>query len=167
VAPVPVTTFSRFVALLAFAALTAGVVALVRPKSYAELGFRNGVGLAGLVAATATAGSLIYSEYYMFEPCQLCWYQRIAMYPLVITLAIGWWKNDRSVLRYALPPAVIGVGLSLWHLANQWILTTDTCGIGPACSVRYVTEFGFVTIPFMALSGFVAIIGLLYAVRKS
>jgi hypothetical protein len=163
---VPVTTFSRFAALLALAALTAGVIALSRPKAYADVGFRNGVGLAGLVALTATAGSLLYSEYYLFEPCRLCWYQRIAMYPLVLILATGWWRNDRTVLGYAIPPAVVGAGISVWHLANQWILTGNTCPVGPSCSVRYVTEFGFVTIPFMALSGFVAIIGLLYAVRK-
>jgi len=163
---VPVNTFSRFVALLALAAVTTGLIALVRPRTMAALGFRNGVGLAGLVAGAATAGSLIYSEYYLFEPCRLCWYQRIAMYPLVITLAIGWLGRDRAVVRYAVPPAVLGAGISIWHLANQWILTGASCDVGPSCAVRYVTEFGFITIPFMALSGFVAIIGLLYAVRR-
>lgn len=162
----PVQTFSRFVALLAFAALAIGVVALVRPSSLRQLGFRNGVGLAGLVALTATTGSLVYSEYYMFEPCRLCWYQRIAMYPLVLALAIGWWKDDRAVVRYVVPPAVVGAGFSLWHLANQWLLTESTCDVGASCAIRYVTEFGFVTIPFMALGGFVAIAGLLLAVRK-
>lgn len=162
----PVQTFSRFVALLAFAALASGVIALARPSSFRQLGFRNGVGLAGLVAATATAGSLLYSEYYLFEPCRLCWYQRIAMYPLVIALAIGWWKNDRAVVRYVVPPALVGAAISVWHLANQWVLTESTCELGASCAIRYVTEFGFVTIPFMALSGFVAIVGLLNAVRK-
>lgn len=163
---VPVTTFSRFAALLALAALAAGLVALLRPSSYAGLGFRSGVGLTALVAAAATGGSLLYSEVYLFEPCRLCWYQRIAMYPLALILAIGWWRNDRHVLRYAVPPAIIGAGISLWHLSNQWILTGTTCDVGPSCSVRYVTEFGFVTIPFMALSGFIAVVGVLYAVRK-
>jgi hypothetical protein len=163
---VPVSTFSRFAALLAFAALAAGLIALLRPRAFADLGFRSGVGLAALVATAATAGSLVYSEYYLFEPCRLCWYQRIAMYPLVLTLWIGWWKQDRSVVRYALPPAVIGTGISVWHLANQWVLTGTTCDVGPSCAIRYVTEFGFVTIPFMALSGFVAIVGLTLAVRN-
>lgn len=162
----PVTTFSRFAALLALAALTAGLIALFRPTAYAGVGFRNGVGLAALVAGGATAGSLLYSEYYGFEPCLLCWYQRIAMYPLVVILFVGWLKSDRSVVRYAVPTALIGSAISLWHLANQWLLTASSCDVGPSCAVRYVTEFGFVTIPFMALSGFVAIIGVLYAVRK-
>ncbi len=162
----PVTTFSRFVALLALAALAAGAIALLRPRAYAELGFRSGVGLAALVAGAATAGSLVYSEHYLFEPCRLCWYQRIAMYPLALILAIGWLRDDRAVIRYAVPPALIGAAISVWHLANQWILTSNACPVGPSCNVRYVTEFGFVTIPFMALSGFVAIVGLLYAVRN-
>jgi disulfide bond formation protein DsbB len=163
---VPVATFSRFAALLALAALAAGGVALIRPKTFDGLGFRNGVGLAGLVAAAATAGSLLYSEYYLFEPCRLCWYQRIAMYPLVVILLVGWIRNDRSVVRYAVPPAVVGAAISVWHLANQWVVTGTACDVGPSCSLRYVTEFGFVTIPFMALSGFIAIIGILNAVRK-
>lgn len=163
----PVATFSRFAALLAFAALATGIVGLLRPRMLAGIGFRNGVGLAALVAAAATAGSLLYSEYYLFEPCRLCWYQRIAMYPLVVILGIGWLRRDRSVVRYAIPPAVIGAGISVWHLANQWVLTGTTCDVGPSCSLRYVTEFGFVTIPFMALSGFVAIVGLLNAVRRA
>lgn len=162
----PVSTFSRFAALLALAAIAAGVIAIVRPSTYSGLGFRNGVAMAALVAGAATAGSLIYSEVYLFEPCRLCWYQRIAMYPLTLTLAIGWWRSDRNVLRYVIPPALIGAGISVWHLANQWITPGTTCGVGASCSVRYVTEFGFVTIPFMALSGFIAIIGMLYAVRK-
>ena len=162
----PVNTFSRFAALLALAALATGLVALARPRTMSALGFRNGVGLAALVAGVATAGSLVYSGYYLFEPCRLCWYQRIAMYPLVVTLAIGWLRRDRNVLRYAIGPAAIGGGISVWHLTTQWILTGATCDVGPSCAVRYVTEFGFVTIPFMALSGFVAIVGLLYAVRN-
>ena len=162
----PITTVSRFAALLALAALAAGLIALVRPKAYESVGFRSGVGLAALVAIAATAGSLLYSEFYLFDPCQICWYQRIAMYPVVVTLVLGWWRNDRSVLRYAIPPAVIGAGISVWHLANQWALTETSCTVGPSCTVRYVTEFGFVTIPFMALSGFVAIVGMLYAVRN-
>ncbi|MEX2424936.1 MAG: disulfide bond formation protein B [Acidimicrobiia bacterium] len=162
----PVTTFSRFAALLALAALATGLTALVRPSSFAGLGFRSGVAMAALVAGAATTGSLIFSEVYLFEPCRLCWYQRIAMYPLALTLGIGWWRADRNVLRYAIPPAVLGAAISVWHLANQWITTGTTCDVGPSCSVRYVTEFGFVTIPFMALSGFIAIIGMIYAVRK-
>lgn len=163
---VAVDTYSRFVALLAFAALATGVTGLIRPAAFRQIGLRNGIGLAWLIATVATTGSLIYSEYYLFEPCRLCWFQRIAMYPLVLTLGVGWWKSDRTVTRYAVPLAVTGAGISVWHLANQWILTESTCEIGASCAVRYVTEFGFVTIPFMALSGFVAIAGLLLAVRK-
>lgn len=162
----PVTTFSRFAALLALAGLAAGLVGLLRPATFRDLGLRNGVGLAFLVAAAATAGSLLYSEHFGFEPCQLCWYQRIAMYPLVVVLGVGWWFQDRNIVRYAVPPALIGSGISIWHLVNQWVLTESACDVGASCAIRYVTEFGFVTIPFMALSGFIAIVGLLFSVRN-
>lgn len=161
----PVTTFSRFAALLALGALATGLIGLLRPATFRDLGLRNGVGLALGVATAATAGSLMYSEYFGYEPCELCWYQRIAMYPLVVILAVGWRYQSRTVVRYAVPPALIGGGISIWHLVNQWVLTEPACDVGASCAIRYVTEFGFVTIPFMALSGFVAIVGVLYSVR--
>ena len=41
----------------------------------------HGLLFAFVVVATATLGSLFYSEIAGFEPCKLCWFQRIFMYP--------------------------------------------------------------------------------------
>lgn len=164
----PVAVFSRFTALLALVALAGGLAGLIFPRRVAAVtGVRGALGLAAAVAAVAMTGSLVYSEYFLFEPCRLCWYQRIAMYPLVVVLFVAWRRRDRRVGGYAAPLAVVGGLISLVHLGNQWILTGTSCGAGPSCAVRYVTEFGFVTIPFMALSGFVAILGMLRVVRRA
>src|SRR5438093_4904353 len=46
--------------------------------------------LAFVVAAIATGGSLFFSEIAHFVPCELCWYQRICMYPLsILTLLMA------------------------------------------------------------------------------
>ena len=165
----PVTSFSRFTSILAVAALAAAVVGFARWRALSRsLGFRPALGLAALVAAGSTAGSLVYSEYFLFEPCRLCWYQRIAMYPLAVILGLAWLRRDRTVIRHATPLALAGAATSALHLFTQWVsIGSVACRAGPSCSIRYVTEFGFVTIPFMALAGFLAILAALRVARNA
>jgi disulfide bond formation protein DsbB len=109
------------------------------------------------VAAIATAGSLYYSEIAGFTPCELCWYQRIAMYPLVVILGIAAWRNDRSVARAALPLAAIGGAISSYHSLIQRFpeLTGGTsCDPAAPCTAILVWQLGYLSIPLMALSGF-------------
>jgi disulfide bond formation protein DsbB len=72
--------------------------------------------LALLVAAIATGGSLFFSEIAHFVPCELCWFQRICMYPLSITLLLMALANDHRAARYLLPLPVVGAGISVYHL---------------------------------------------------
>lgn len=159
-------TLSRFFALLALVALGLAVAAIVGARSHESplAALRPlALGLATAVAATATLGSLYYSEIAGFEPCRLCWYQRIAMYPLAVILGIAAFRRDDHVRWYALPLAVIGGGVALWHYLQQQLpsLATGACSVDTPCTAVWVEQFGFVSIPFMALSGFVAIIALL------
>ena len=161
--------FARFTSILALAALAGAVVGFARWRTLSRsLGVRPALGTAALVAAASTVGSLIYSEVFGFEPCRLCWYQRIAMYPLAVILTVAWWRRDRFVVRYATPLAVIGALISGYHLLTQWVLPeSGACGAGPSCSIRDVTEFGFVTIPFMALAGVLAVLAALRIARNA
>ena len=138
-----------------------GLARAVGPNAYA---------MAWFVAFLATAGSLYFSEVAGFEPCRLCWYQRIAMYPLVPILAVGSWKRDPNVRFYALPPAVVGLGVSIWHYLLETFPSLEgssSCSIDVPCSAKYVNEFGFVSIPFMAGCGFLLIIALMtFTLRK-
>jgi disulfide bond formation protein DsbB len=120
--------------------------------------------LAFVVATVATLGSLYLSEVADFVPCRLCWYQRIAMYPLPIVLGIAWWKRDAGVRRYALPLAVIGMVISTYHILVERFPSLEgsgVCEVANPCSIRWVERFGFVTVPTMALAGFALISGLL------
>jgi disulfide bond formation protein DsbB len=140
----------------------AGIRAAIRPIA---------LWLAFAVAAVSMAGSLYMSEVAGFVPCALCWYQRIAMYPLVVILGVAALRRDPGVARYAVPVAGIGAFLSLWHIGVERLpgIPSGSCSIDVPCSLIYVERFGFVTIPTMALLGFLAILTLLlvYARRGS
>ena len=116
--------------------------------------------IAFLVAATSMGGSLYFSEVANYEPCRLCWFQRIAMYPLAVVLLVAAIRHDRAVRWYAGPVAAIGALVSTYHYLVEWHPGLDggACGVGPACSIVWFRELGFVTLAFMALCGFVAIL---------
>ena len=127
--------------------------------------------LCWLIAGIATLGSLFFSEVLGLEPCVLCWYQRIAMFPLVPILAIGLYKQDLYSVRYALPLAGAGTLIALYH----FLLYTgfvpkgmQPCGRGLSCADVKLELAGFLTIPLMSLLAFSLILVLLVAAtRKS
>nr|WP_106781007.1 disulfide oxidoreductase [Lysinibacillus timonensis] len=113
-----------------------------------------------IVSIVATLGSLYFSEVRGYTPCELCWYQRILMYPIVIITTIAYiQKNARIALTTAVF-SVIGGGISLYHYGIQKIdflsESAPACGIVP-CTGQYINWFGFITIPFLALVAFILI----------
>jgi disulfide bond formation protein DsbB len=112
-------------------------------------------------------GSLYFSDVVGFIPCLLCWYQRIAMYPIVFVLGVGLLKRDPTAWRFALPLPLLGLVISLYHVALQYRPNLEilSCEIGVPCSARYVAVFGFVSIPVLAAAAFLLIAVLLFTVR--
>lgn len=115
----------------------------------------------GLLAAwIAMCGSLYFSEVRGYVPCTLCWYQRILMYPLAGVIAVGLLRRDWHLPYYVLPISLIGLGVSTYHYLLQ---KTDifagatVCQQGVSCVTQYINWFGFVTIPFLALTAFLFI----------
>ena len=118
---------------------------------------RNEITLA--VSGVATLGSLYFSEIADYIPCRLCWFQRILMYPIAVISVVALVRRDRQARWYVLPFTFIGAGVSLYHfLIEQGVVAdSDSCTMfGPACAEVWFTQFGFVTLAFMALCGFVA-----------
>lgn len=117
------------------------------------------------VALTATAGSLYYSEVVGYAPCQLCWYQRFAMYPLPVILAIGLWPRAARITRViGMVVAAVGAGIAFYHWLVERVpalAETTSCSLTVPCSVPWFTRLGFVTIAWMAFSGFMAILAFL------
>jgi disulfide bond formation protein DsbB len=118
-----------------------------------------------VVAAIATAGSLFFSETAHFVPCELCWFQRICMYPLSITTLVAALAGDHRAARWLLPLPAAGACVSVYHLLieNKVVNEPHACQISAVggCATKWINEFGYLTIPTLALTGFVLLIGLL------
>jgi hypothetical protein len=124
--------------------------------------------LAWAIAAVATGGSLYLSEVAGYLPCLLCWYQRIAMYPLVVVLGVASLRRDEQAWRTAVPLTVIGAAVAVWHLiVERNPALGDACDASAPCTIRWVEEFGVLTLPGMALTAFVAIAVLSLAARPA
>lgn len=120
---------------------------------------KNGLRFSFLVALIAASGSLFYSSIAGFIPCNLCWFQRIFMYPEVLILGLALIKKDIKIVDYSLVLAFIGWLISIYHNYIYYQgLSSTFCKIGESCATPYVTEFGYITIPMMAFTAFSLII---------
>lgn len=110
-----------------------------------------------LVAVVATIGSLYFSEVAGYPPCELCWYQRILMYPLVIILGMGAVEDRRAVWKTAIPLSGLGTGIAAYHSYLQISSTAgSSCSVG-GCGGILWRGFGVFTIPRLSLLAFVLI----------
>jgi disulfide bond formation protein DsbB len=116
-----------------------------------------------VVAALATGGSLFFSQIAGFVPCELCWFQRICMYPLSIVLLLAALAGDFRIARYLVPLPLVGGGVSVYHVLveNHVVGTPAACQVGFGCTVKWIDEFGYMTIPTLALTAFVLLLGFL------
>jgi disulfide bond formation protein DsbB len=122
-----------------------------------------------LIASISALGSLFFSEIMGFQPCVLCWYQRIAMYPLVLILPAGLFPFDRNIVRYALPLSLAGLLIAGFHLllvAGFIPESIKPCVQGVPCSEVQIEWFGFVTIPLLSALSFLIITALLIVTHK-
>jgi len=171
-----VATMSLFFALLTVVANVVVVLAVVlavsaRFSERAAAGLRwlrdmvdgASLALAAIVGLVATLGSLYLSEIAHFPPCQLCWYQRIAMYPLPVILGIAAWRRDFGIRPYAIALAAIGSAISIYHYQLERFpdQSSLSCSVDVPCTTVWIWRFHYISIPFMALSGFALIITLL------
>jgi disulfide bond formation protein DsbB len=120
----------------------------------------NGLIFISILSLVATLGSLYFSQIRGFEPCTLCWYQRILMYPIILISGIGLFQKNANIALTTAVFAFIGGGISLYHYGIQKLaFLTDSapaCGLVP-CTGQYINYLGFITIPFLALIAFLLI----------
>lgn len=131
---------------------------------------KNAVLLAFIYAFAGTIGSLIYSDVIGFDPCKLCWIQRIFMYPQFIILGTALLIKDKKAWAYPLVLSSIGILVSTYHyylqLGGSGFTKCAIVGQSASCSERMVWEFGYVSIPMMALTAFAALIVLALIAKK-
>ncbi|HEY4505438.1 MAG TPA: disulfide bond formation protein B [Candidatus Paceibacterota bacterium] len=115
---------------------------------------------------SAVVGSLIYSDIVGFPPCDLCWWQRICLYPQLVIVALAMKRKDKTVIDYLVPLSVIGALIALYQSFVQWGFSFGLEGgctaAGGECAKIYFTSYSYITIPVMSLTVFVYIIAMKY-----
>ncbi|MEK7514751.1 MAG: disulfide bond formation protein B [Patescibacteria group bacterium] len=118
--------------------------------------------LAFTVSLSAVIGATLFSNVVGFPPCELCWYQRIFLYPQAVIFGVALLKKNESAFSLVLPLSFIGTGIALYHSLIQWgvgVISFLPCTAeGAECSKVFFTEFGFITIPVMSLTAFLLLI---------
>lgn len=127
-------------------------------------------------AIGSMAMSLIYSEYYGFIPCSLCWLQRIAIYPQALMSVAAFRLKDATFFpMYGVVLSVFGLAVAIYQYIYQMLpkeslssgpLPCLIDGTGADCSVKVINEFGFVTFPFLSAITFLFLIIVYLYMRK-
>lgn len=148
------------------------IFALTNPKEgtdgykLAQFIGKNSILFAFIVALGSMLGSLFFSEIAHYTPCEFCWYQRIFMYSQVFIFGLALIRRDRWIRAYGFLLSGIGAFIALNHVILQHVgwspIPCAAVGQSVSCSKVFVVEFGYITIPLMALTGFVYIIVFLW-----
>lgn len=120
------------------------------------------------VTGGAMAGSLYFSEVVHYNPCKLCWYQRIVMYSIAVIFLVAAIRKDKAIARYSIVLASIGFVISTYHYLLEWFPTMESnvCSVDVPCTTIWFREFGFVTLCFMAASAFIFVISVSLALIR-
>ncbi len=143
------------------AVLSAEEVAAAEASASAAQWVERGALYVALLAAwVAMFGSLYFSLVSGFVPCDLCWYQRILMYPLTLLIGTGLTLRDRHLPKLILPLSTLGMLVALYHYLlekTDWFDGVQVCRNGVACTTMWINWAGFITIPFLSLTAFTII----------
>ncbi|MEK7125392.1 MAG: disulfide bond formation protein B [Patescibacteria group bacterium] len=176
-----VTTFLAFLTLLGDILLVILALAYAFPYQFTkkirhnanQLIHQYGLPFILLVSLSSLLGSLFFSEVALYAPCTLCWYQRIFMYPLAVLVLVSMRRKSKEVVHYILPLAIIGALIAAYNYIIQIQATlrpfdpAAPCSLnGTSCAVKYFFEFGYITIPLMALTAFLLIILISLVIKK-
>jgi len=118
---------------------------------------RYGLYFSWLFATIGTLVSLYFSDVKNLEPCHMCWFQRICLFPLVLILGVACYRGFLGISRYVLPQVVIGLLLALYQIAVQEIPgwnPINICGAGPSCAKKILIGLGPISIPMLSAFGF-------------
>jgi len=133
---------------------------------------RHALYFAWLIALIGFGLSVFYGEIQHHEPCSLCWYQRIALFPLVILLGIAAYRGESMIIPYVLPLVIIGGLVAFFHVLQGHfpiLQKAGVCHLGPHCSKSYFSLFGLFDFPSVSAIGFflIAFLLLLHAKKES
>jgi len=111
-----------------------------------------------LIVCIATVGTLFFTEILHSEPCTLCWYQRVVMFPLAIILGIAAFRGAYRIIIYVLPLSLIGLGIATYQVVMiHFFAKVPYCA---ACTLKVVGPHP-ITFPGLSMLAFLIISGLL------
>lgn len=126
--------------------------------------------LCWLLVSVSTTTSIFFSSVLEYEPCVLCWYQRICLFPLILIFAAGLFPAfDKSVIKFALPLAIAGGLTAFYHTLLYGGIIPESiqpCSKGVSCTEKYIELFGFVSIPMLSFLAFSTIITILLILKR-
>ncbi len=132
---------------------------------------KNALVLSFFIVLFGVSGSLFFSEILGFEPCRLCWFQRILFYPQLVLFGVALWKEDKKVFYYSLPLSFLGGLIAAYHYFIQLVpsvSSSTSCSlIGPSCSVAPFFFWNYLSIPLMALTAFVMLIVMMFLLKNN
>lgn len=113
-----------------------------------------------LVASSGLWGSLFFSEVLKLPPCDLCWYQRVFLYPVALITLTGLFIQSKETHKFIMPNLIIGFVISVYHnlIYYKVIPVIIPCGEGVSCTTQQLNLFGFITIPMLSLCAFILLI---------
>lgn len=142
-------------------------IALATKHSFAKYVAKHASLILRVILLGAAIGSLSYEFILGYSPCTLCWYQRMALFPLAILALTANIKSSKLLQKQVLIFTSLGLVFSLYHnIIDRFPTLADVCGTGPSCLVRYVNGFGFVTIQMMAGITLLSILAVVLCVRR-
>ncbi len=129
---------------------------------------RFGLWIGVFLTLGATVFSLVHSQVFGLPPCDLCWWQRIFLYPQAVLFAIALWRRDVSVVLYSMALTVIGLCFAIYHHTLQMMPSGSLpCpSTGPSCSQILFLEFGYITYPMLSVSIFALLFVVMLFVRR-
>lgn len=139
-------------------------------KKFTTFMHQNGLYVAWVIALVAVVGSLYFSEVRGFAPCVLCWFQRIAIYPLIVLLPVGILKKDPRIADYVLSLTVVGLLISIFQNLLYYKVIPESispCTAGVSCTTKYVEYFGFISIPLLSFIALASITYVMVVYKKS
>lgn len=113
-----------------------------------------------LISLTAIFGSLFFSEIMKFPPCNLCWYQRLFIYPIALIILSGLYLDSKETNKFLTPFIFFGLIISVYHnlVYYKIIQIIVPCTESAPCTAQQLNYLGFVTIPLLSLLAFVALL---------
>ncbi len=123
-----------------------------------------------VLASGSLVGSLFVQYVVFLAPCDLCWWQRIFMYPVAFISGVALVKDVRfsDIADYVLVLAIPGALVALYQHLLQMLPAGSLipCDATGDCAVRSIFELGYITMPWMALSVFAFFILIALVARK-